>query len=66
MTYLSGTTRCNHIGLPGPVKRKLAKTGGVVNYQRGPLLACTFEDKKHGVILSTFHKVINHVYQKTR
>ena len=52
-TYLTGTTRSNRVGLPEPVRRKLAKKGDVVNYRRGPLLACAFEDKKHVIILST-------------
>ena len=52
-TYLTGTTRCNRVGLPEPVRRKLAKKGDVMNYRRGPLLACAFEDKKHVIILST-------------
>ena len=43
----------NRVGLPEPVKRKLAKKGDVVSYRRGPLLACAFEDRKHVVILST-------------
>ena len=51
-TYLTGTTRSNRVGLPEPVRRKLAKKGDV-NYRRGPLLACAFEDKKHVIILST-------------
>ena len=52
-TYLTGTTLCNRVGLPEPVRRKLTKKGDVVNYRRGPLLACVFEDKKHVIILST-------------
>ena len=52
-TYLTGTTRSNSVGLPEPVRRKLTKKGDVVNYRRGPLLACAFEDKKHVIILST-------------
>ena len=52
-TYLTGTTRSNRVGLPEPVRGKLAKNGDVVNYRRGPLLACAFEDKKHVIILST-------------
>ena len=52
-TYLTGTTRSNRVGLPEPVIRKLAKKGDDVNYRRGPLLACAFEDKKHVIILST-------------
>ena len=38
------------VGCWGPVKRK---KGDIVNYRREPLLACTFEDRKHVVILST-------------
>ena len=52
-TYLTGTTRSNRVGLPEPIRRKLAKKGDIVNYRRGPLLACAFEDKKHVIILST-------------
>ena len=52
-TYLTETTRSKRVGLPEPVKRKLAKKGDVVSYRRGPLLACAFEDRKHVVILST-------------
>ena len=53
-TYLTGTTWSNRRGLPEPVKRKFAKKGDIVNYRRGPLLACGFEDKKHVIILSTY------------
>ena len=52
-TYLTGITRSNCVGLPESVRRKLAKKGDVVNYRRGPILACAFEDKKHVIILST-------------
>ena len=52
-TYLTGTTLSNGVGLPEPVRRKLAKKGDVVNYRRGPILACAFEDKKYVIILST-------------
>ena len=52
-TYLTGATRSNRVGFPEPARQKLAKKGDVVNYRRGPLLACVFEDKKHVIILST-------------
>ena len=45
MTYLTGTTLSNRVGLPEPIRQKLVKKCDAVNYRRRPLLACAFEEQ---------------------